>query len=143
MYKKKEIRTLICGHCLKEYQNRYIKSRFCSNKCRHDYWNGVTKNSTIVTDEISRYTIGTIAEILVCADLMGRGYSVYKAISPNTFSDVIAIRDGIIYQLEVRTGRYGVTGRLNYPKMNTNGKSIVVYTFKDKKIHYITNPELS
>lgn len=143
-YTKKELQDLICDSCGKEYKSRYIKSRFCSSICRHDFWNNKTRvGQTVASDTVSRSTVGAIAELRVCCDLMSNGFSVYKSISPNCFSDIVAIKGESIYQIEVRTGRYFTNNKLIYPNGNLSGKSIVIYTFLDNKIHYLSNPELS
>lgn len=144
MYEKRPIRTIICASCGKEYKNRYIKSRFCSNICRHDYWNDETaRGQTVASDTVSRSTVGAISELMVCCDLMSRGYSVFRAMSINCFSDIVAIKGDSVYQIEIKTGRYQKDDRLVWPHGNTKGKCLVVFTFRDKKIHYLTNPELN
>lgn len=144
MYIKKEVKDLNCDYCGGHYKSNYLKSRFCSSICRHNFWNkNIGKDQTVISEYISRSTVGAISELMVCIDLMKKGYSVYKAISPNCFSDLIAIKNEKVFQMEVKTGRYTKTNKINYPNGNTAGKSIVVYTYRDNKIHYITNPELS
>lgn len=144
MYTKKPLRTLICGSCGKEYKNTYSKSKYCSNICRHNYWNDyAAREQTVASSSISKSTVGAISELMVCSDLMTKGYSVFRAISMNCFSDLIAIKGDKIYQVEVKTGRYRRDNKVVWPRGNTEGKCLAVYTFRDNKIHYITHPELS
>lgn len=137
-------RDATCDLCKKKYVTIYSKSRFCSKVCRNkSHNNKYNENQTVTSEDVSRSTVGAISELRVCYDLMRRGFDVFRAMSPNSHADVIAIKNNIIYQLEVRTGRYLVGGHLFWPTNRLGDKSLVVYTFRDDKIHYITNPELA
>jgi hypothetical protein len=140
--KPKIIRS--CNNCGKTYKTSFSLSKFCSKVCQSKSNNArYNKNQTVISATTSRSTVGAISELRVCYDLMRRGFDVFRAMSPNSYADVIAIKNNIIYQLEVRTGRYLVGGTLYWPTNKLANKSLVVYTFRDDKIHYITNPELS
>jgi hypothetical protein len=83
-------------------------------------------------------TVGAIAELVVSVDLMKMGYEVYRALSPASSCDILALKENFSLKFEVRTGRYvNGTGNLYYPKKRTVGKNVAVVTFSDNKIHYI------
>ena len=53
-----------------------------------------------------RSTRGAISELTVSANLMARGYEVFRALSPSASCDLIALKDGEVLRVEVRTGTY-------------------------------------
>jgi hypothetical protein len=54
--------------------------------------------------------IGCAAEMLVCVDLMNRGFPVFRAVSPNSPADLIALIDGKAIMVEVKVGRINGKG---------------------------------
>ena len=65
---------------------------------------------------LSNGTIGAIAEIQVCADLMKRGYHVFRAISPSCHCDLVAYKTGeTLYRIEVKKGQRSRDGSLYLP----------------------------
>jgi hypothetical protein len=57
-----------------------------------------------VTPALSTGTTGAIAEMVVCVDLLRRGWAAFRAVSPSCPCDVIAMRDSQVHRIEVRTG---------------------------------------
>ncbi len=51
-----------------------------------------------------RNSVGASSELKVCADLLDRGYDVFRAVSPQCPCDLIAHKDGRLCRVEVRTG---------------------------------------
>lgn len=58
-------------------------------------------------------TNGAAAELLVCVDLMRSGYHVYRAVSPATPSDLVAISDEETLRVEVRCATERKDGSLS------------------------------
>ena len=54
--------------------------------------------------DLSFGQIGALGELAVCADLLSRGYEVFRAVSPSCSVDVIAQKNGKISRVEVKTG---------------------------------------
>lgn len=71
----------------------------------------------MVAKGISSSTVGAMSELLAAADLMRRGYAVFRALSPSCFCDLIAEKNGKTEMVEVRTGYRGSDGRLAFPKL--------------------------
>jgi hypothetical protein len=62
--------------------------------------------------QVGNSQIGAAAELVVCADLFRRGYHVFRALAPNCPCDLIAMKDGEILRVEVKSaGFVGTTGR--------------------------------
>jgi Holliday junction resolvase-like predicted endonuclease len=48
------------------------------------------------------YRAGAIAEVVATADMLIRGYEVFKAVCPTAICDLIAIKGGITFRVEVK-----------------------------------------
>lgn len=66
--------------------------------------------------KVSTGTTGTVGELIVAADLLKRGFSVYKSLSPNAPCDLIAIKKGKIIKVEVTNGYKRKDGRIMHGK---------------------------
>lgn len=53
----------------------------------------------------SNANIGAASELVAAADLIARGYEVFRAQTPNASCDLIALKNGSCERVEVRTGR--------------------------------------
>lgn len=91
----------LCPTCEKIFQGP--KNRvYCSKPC----W---PSSVPIAFDEqmpkgLSTGTLGALAELAVCVDLMRRGYAVFRALSPACYCDIIARKFETVWEIEVRTG---------------------------------------
>jgi hypothetical protein len=57
--------------------------------------------------------IGALGEILVIHDLMSKGYEMFRAISPCSTCDMVALRDGRLFRVEATKGKRS-SKRLNW-----------------------------
>ena len=96
-------------------------AKYCSTKCRmrkaRAQWHEVNKHRK----NVPRATVGAIHEMVVCANLLGRGYHVFRAISASSPCDLAVLVDRKLFLIEVTTGYMGTTGKLQYPP-HKNGK---------------------
>ena len=60
---------------------------------------------------VSTSTTGTISELRVAADLLAKGYHVFRSLSPNCPCDLVAMYNGLVMRLEVRTTRESLDGK--------------------------------
>lgn len=125
----------ICPYCQKEFMGRNRKI-FCSAGCGSKYYK---RTSTSILNGIATATVGAISELLVSVELMKRGFHVYRALSNSSYADIIAIKDGKINEIEVRTGYYYKTKtgeKVTYPNSNIGCKLLIVITHCDNKVHF-------
>lgn len=54
---------------------------------------------------------GAMGELIVCVDLMSRGYMVFRAVHPNSPYDLIAIAGDRLFRIEVKVGQLSSNGR--------------------------------
>lgn len=106
--------------CGKSYPYKKNK-KYCSKECgkivcsKNKYGDSY---SSILTDkpDIPAASMGAVSELIVCADLIKRGYSVFRAQSPACPCDLVVWLGGKLYRVEVRTGSTSVyTGKLLFP----------------------------
>ncbi len=74
-------------------------------------------------------TLGALQELRVCIDLMSKKYEVFRALSPSSFCDILAFKEGKFFDIEVRTAHKSpTTGKIYYIQKNIKGhfKALVV-----------------
>jgi hypothetical protein len=85
-------------------------------------------------------TVGAMHELLVCADLLKRGYAVFRSVSPNAYCDMLMAKDGAILRVEVTTGCRTISGSLSFPPKK-NRFDLLAIVEKNWRITYL--PEFS
>ena len=88
--------------------------RFCSPECQRAHWREVDERANPL-GLIANGSVGAVAELLTSADLLRRGYHVFRSVSPSCPCDLIIWKDGTAFhRIEVRTGFYSSSG-INAP----------------------------
>lgn len=59
-------------------------------------------------------TRGAVSELLVAADLLQRGYEVFRAVSAATSCDLLAMHAGVTFRVEVRSTTRARDGKLGH-----------------------------
>ena len=57
---------------------------------------------------------GAVSELLVCADLLNRGYEVFRSVSQSCSCDIVAYKDSKYIAIEIRTGTVTYSGYIGY-----------------------------
>ena len=111
---------LKCEICKKGFESGWANKKTCSDSCKTKRIAKIT--GRIVNEKISSGSVGAMSELFVCGELLRKGYSVFRSLSPSCFCDLIAIKGKETLTIEVRTGYiHPETKRLNFPK-NTHGE---------------------
>jgi hypothetical protein len=84
--------------------------------------------------------VGAISELLVCADLLKKGYEVFRAVSQHCSCDLAILKDKALVRVEVRTAFMNGKGELNYAKPKPEKSDVLALVLKDGNIFY--RPEL-
>lgn len=97
---------LNCPVCGTRFRQASYRSQFCSRDCR-----GADRRSKelvariVPANELVKGTLGGVSELMVCVDLMKRGYHVFRATSSHGPCDIVAFRKGeACIKIEVKTG---------------------------------------
>jgi hypothetical protein len=125
-----------CRQCGKVFLSRHGNHVLCSKACRKaSYWHNEPKSPDLPTG-----TIGAMSELLVAADLMKGGWSVFRALSPACFCDLVAYKDDQCRFLEVRTGYRGVNGKLMFStRLHGNATEFAVVIRRTSEIIYVSS----
>jgi hypothetical protein len=81
---------------------------YCSPECRKSYGKRQQFDTYVPCG-----TIGALGELLVAADLLRKGYEVFRSVSPSCSADIMIYRDGKSKRVEVRTGHRQNSGKIN------------------------------
>ena len=104
-----------CTVCGKESHASQSHQKMCSSECRKKFYQRLYGRHG--TMEISSASVGSISEMMVCSEMLKRGYSVFRTVSQSSFCDVVAIKGKEVLMLEVRTGYTDTRGRISFPKV--------------------------
>ena len=89
-----------CPNCNKKFIAKYNLQKWCNKTCQMEFKLG----GPYPFQDISTATRGAMSELLACIDLMKKGYEVYRALSPASSCDVLALKNGKFFDVEVKTG---------------------------------------
>jgi hypothetical protein len=82
-------------------------------------------------------TVGALSELVVSADLLGKGYAVFRALSPSCPSDLVVLFGKELVTVEVRTAyRNQNNGQIGYPKNHRGADLFALYVRSEKSVHY-------
>lgn len=64
---------------------------------------------------LSTGVVGAIGELIVAADLLSKGYEVFRAVSQAASCDLIVLKAGACLRIEVRTNGIDLANERLYP----------------------------
>jgi hypothetical protein len=124
-----------CTHCKESFEPRWKHQKYCSPVCSQLYWK--ERSGRSLNAGLPSGTVGTIAEMMVASDLFLRGYSVFRALSPHCFCDLIAHRGSSSLRVEVRTGYVSTTDNVYFPTLRHGViDCYAVYINNGKEVRY-------
>jgi len=92
---------LVCGECGEKFTWRRNK-KYCCAKCMRAA--NASRLAAVPGHGLSPATLGAAHELVVCVDLMRKGFSVYRSVSPSAPFDLVAARGVDLKRVEVTTG---------------------------------------
>lgn len=134
---------LQCGSSLEHLKGNYPWRKFCSLQCsrkwqvqEHHKYNPVRGLA------LPYHVIGTIAELRVAADLMLKGYKIFRAIANNS-CDLVILKNGQLLRVEVKSGFRTLSGKpykQGIKKGHESNYDVLAHVFIDEIVY---EPELS
>jgi len=121
---------MICPKCNKEFITTNSTKKFCSSYCRRTYYRQKYKVFNFAPN-VNAGTKGAISELLVCADLLIKGFNIFRASSPSCPCDLVAINNGKPYRVEVKT----ITGCLKTyipPNLDLEKFDVLALVYSDE-----------
>jgi endogenous inhibitor of DNA gyrase (YacG/DUF329 family) len=121
-----------CGEQIPE-QRQKRHAKFCSYDCQRKFYFNTGLADVI---KIPTSTTGALHELVVCAELMKLGFYVFRAQSPSSPCDVIALKNNKAYKIEVTTG-YRAGNKIGFPnKGETYDFDYLAAVLYDKSIFW-------
>lgn len=128
-----------CGFCGGEYEDGRADKVYCSGDCRRGAKAAVLEEVNGPPWDVSPPTKGAIAELFVSADLLKKGYEVFRAQSAACSCDLVTWKDGAFLRVEVKCGVYGKRGGMQYqyPRDPTRYDLLAVVS-REGEVTYLT-----
>lgn len=128
----------ICAQCQMPMSERRAKrhAKYCSAECdRLDKMKRFRLYNPIQNPSVSCGTLGTISELRVSVDLLGKGYSVFRALSPSCSCDLVILKGSKLVRVEVTTGAYSITGKLQFPRHDQQNLDVLAIVLANQIIY--------
>lgn len=107
--------NIICEICSKKSTVSYKQQKTCSRECGLLRKQRITGRYSCDTT-IPSGTVGAISELEISSDLMKKGYSIFRSLSPSCFCDIVAIKNEKILKIEIRTGYMTNKEKIFFPR---------------------------
>jgi hypothetical protein len=124
-----------CGIQLPKKRLCNILIKYCCDKCQRAASEfrryGCRKPRRVPTG-----TLGAISELIICADLMKRGYHVFRALNPACPCDLLILLNGKTFRIEVTSGYRSDNGTLVWSKHNIDLYDVLALVMPDGEIVY-------
>ena len=120
---KKYQRT--CKHCGDPYETNVAKKVFCLRACSLAWYssnNGALSHKRDIP--LPSPTVGALNEYRVIVDLLGKGYSVYRSVSPSAKCDLVAFP-----YLDDKTAPLRIEVKTSYRRINASGGKVYHASF--------------
>lgn len=131
-------RTRFCGGCAPS-----ARAARTAKKAAQYRDAGVTfpSNRSVASPfrELVAGDVGALSEMMACADLIRRGFHVFRAVSPSAPCDLVAVSEAGTYRVEVKTAGRRANGRVSKPKIAPAVRvryDVVAYVVHDGEIVY-------
>lgn len=115
-------------------------AKFCSNRCANESGRRRFREVAGSRSDLPTGTVGALSELLVCTNLLERGFSVFRSVSPSCPCDLIAMKDSKTIRVEVKTAYMSLGGKLMAPKHDRWKYDTIAYAVRGHGIVY--NPPL-
>lgn len=133
--------TKACTLCNEEYITIRSAQKICP-KCKTmasetKFHTGNTSATRILPKsiELPTGTVGAIGELIASADLLSKGFEVFKAVSMHATSDLIIRKDNRYYSVEVKAGKLNDNKGLVFSRPKYN-KDLLAIVLPNKLIQY-------
>ena len=122
-----------CENCKKPMpKHKRAYARFCSNRCSKEKW-----SSEIPKTSIPRGSIGAVSELVVCADLLAKGYYVFRNVSAHGPCDIIILKNDKCFRVEVKTGTMLPTGTMVHSPVSEGESHDILAVVLDGRAIYL------
>ena len=124
-----------CEVCNKVYKARASTQKYCDIICRREYDRRRYHTISSSLRNIPTGTVGAISELRVATDLLGKGYNVFRSISPSCPCDIVVLRGSQLLRIEVKTAYRGTSGKLYKASIRNSGFDILAQVLPNEIIY--------
>jgi hypothetical protein len=125
-------RDVNCEVCGKLFRTNLSWQQTCGKYCRKE-----KHKSTGSGINASSGTVGAIAELRVSAHLMANGHETYRALSQASSSDIITLKDGMVFRFEIRSAVRLKSGGISYPKYKIRAENVALFIHRESALLFI------
>jgi len=133
---KKHISDINCLNCQQLMKSVLPHKKYCCKGCQRKYLNKQLGFEKYDDENLNNNVRGAMNEMIVCADLIRKGFEVFKALTNNS-CDMAILMKKVLYRVEVTTGNiYCKNGRVHMPMKDKNKHDILAVVLKNGSIVY-------
>ncbi|OGM10630.1 hypothetical protein A2Z67_00040 [Candidatus Woesebacteria bacterium RBG_13_36_22] len=140
----------ICDYCKGKippkrwpFQIGKLKKRaFCSKDCLDKFEREILPIGVPILRGRNSVLTGSISELLVCVDLLCKGFYVFRSVSPSAPCDLIIIHENKTAKIEVKT-TYSKSGGgfIKFEEEMDKSKFDILALVYGSEVHYFPNIE--
>lgn len=87
--------------------------------------------------QISSSTKGAALEMIVCADLLLRGFGVFRSVSPTCSCDLVVHAEKKLYRVEITAGVASPGGQISWARHDPENYDVLALVLRDYRVVYI------
>ena len=135
-----------CINCGREISPAKVRrtrgtAKYCGPSCQNEHWKKQYAGQNTLWN-LPSGTVGAINELRVSVDLLVKGYSVFRALSPNCPCDLVLLFGRRVFRVEVTTGHRTSTGRLTWPIKDGTRFDVLAVVLPESIVYFTDLPEL-
>lgn len=125
-----------CSQPIPEHKGRRGNQiKYCSKSCRDEYWRNQQQGHDSKAILLNNNNKGALGELKVTCDLLEKGFSVFRSVSPSCDCDLVIMKDGILKRVEVTTGYRGMSGKLFFVPHKKENYDILALIIKGQVVY--------
>lgn len=118
-------------------ERRMYRAKYCSYSCGNrkarNKWKKIKEENP--SSKLPTGTVGALSELIVCCDLLEKGYSVFRSVSPQCKCDLILLKDKKVLKVEVTTAILSPSG-VHFQKIRKDRDYDILASVHNKQIKY-------
>lgn len=128
-----------CPVCEKIFHCRKKSQKYCTEKCQKESHRTYFKHEKNIDHGLTTGSLGAVAELRVSADLLLKGYAIFRSLSQSCTCDLVLLMRDKLFRIEVTTGNVSKCGnKIYHPKGKKNSEKydILAIVLKNGEIFY-------
>lgn len=116
-----------CRVCGQPVTSRQPAAKYCDNPvCRRRAY------YTPINRKVPSGTVASVSELRVGADLLQKGYEVFRSLSPHSTCGLMIFKQGKSFRVEVRTGRENPQGEFIFSRKRLDQVDVVAVALSQR-----------